>query len=179
MKKCLAPECTVTPRNGDYCSKHKKQTIKVQHDAIQPDLNTISETQGIVSHAPRTSSFMITLSNGKTANTNGNGERDKFANIVQQLYANKKIEKFIYDIDNQPLNIDSCDITSGPLEVGTVRGKLNHHATVIVKHKNKIRINLNRLRDECKRILGSEMFVRIKLIKDPNAMVQNYASKTI
>lgn len=178
-KVCSNTECgrPIRSKTHDKCYKCRSATQN-NNSQVQSELTQLSHEQGIVNTlAPKRSNFFIVMSNGKTASSEES--TNKFIGVIKQLYVERKIEHFLHDLNQNPLVIEKLDIISGAIESGDVRGKINHHANVVVHHRNKLQINLPLLRDECKKIMGQDMFIRVKLVRDELAMTMNYASKNI
>lgn len=116
-----------------------------------------------------------------TINTNRQDyDRQKLREVLDRLYGDD--DMFYSLIAGEGLDTIDRDYTivEFAIEVGKVGGKIHSHALIMMRHKGRIRLNIQLLRTVLKKALGlSDLHIDVKASGDTIRRLADYIRKDI
>ena len=162
--------------SGEYCRLHEQSRAKKASRVSRADSDLagfMSRTKARTVDKPpagdtqiKKSDFAITINSNKTVDGLTDYQSDIFHLLSEYLFDNSGIMDYVVGVDCElnPADIISEYVDSS-FEVGSEYGKVHLHAILQIKHKTKIRIDIDALRGYINDALGYKCHLNVQNIK--------------
>jgi hypothetical protein len=126
------------------------------------------------------SNFFITLNTNKDEQSASSTYKQNFDTAVKYVFDKHHIKKYLIDV-NHPGSLSYKYVKSitaeYALEVGSSLHRLHCHALVSVSHKTRMKLNLDKVRQLFKAVLGDTIHLDVKVSGGGVKSIQDYITK--